>query len=75
MIFNYRIHDYSWEVSNKEEDKCELLEYLEPDDERIIPYVREVIWLYEKWEKFSENHVSGKNLIINTTKYGKTNQI
>lgn len=52
--FYYRIHDYSWEISNKEEDKCELLEYLEPDDKRIVPYVREVIWLIWKWEKFSE---------------------
>lgn len=52
--FYFKVHAYSGEIKNCEEDKCSGLAFLDKNDERIVPYLRDVFERISKWEKFSE---------------------
>lgn len=68
--FYFKIEDFSWEIVNGEPDKCSKIEFLKKDDERIIPYLREIFQKIEENEAFSETILISKHI-----NYGKTNNV
>ena len=56
--FYFRFQNFSWKISNWEEHKCSKIDFISPDDENIIPYLREVFQKIENGERFSEIYIN-----------------
>jgi mutator protein MutT len=56
--FYFLIKTYSWEIWNGEPEKCSDIEFLDPNDERIIPYVRDIFKKVKNGEVFSEKFMN-----------------
>ncbi len=56
--YYFRVKKYSWEPYNAESEKCSWLAFLAPDDENIIPYLREVFHKISQGEKFIEQYIT-----------------
>jgi len=55
--FFFLVKSYSWDIENGEPEKCSHIEFLDPNDERIIPYLREVFGNIKNGEPFSELYI------------------
>ncbi len=56
--FYFLLTSYSWEVSNGEPEKCSDISFLDPDDPKIVPYLREVFQKVDSSESFSEKNMN-----------------
>lgn len=54
----FLVRSYSGEVQNGEPEKCTAIEFLDSNDERIIPYLREVFQKVDSSESFSEKNMN-----------------
>lgn len=54
----FLISNYSWEVSNGEPEKCSDIKFLNPDDSKIVPYLREIFQKIDSDESFSEKNMN-----------------